>query len=140
MPSVEFIEKTPLPELTAYAVTAAFEAAQEVLGIPEELAVTVVVVSDEEIQAVNKKYRGKDSPTDVLSFRYDTATAELLLGADQIRRQAEELQVPVEDEARRMIIHGLVHVMGHDHEESQEQAQKQEQLEESIEQLWQKRR
>jgi probable rRNA maturation factor len=91
------------------------------------------LVADDRIQELNRQHRGKDKPTDVLSFPlYEPdeephADAERLLGdvvisVDTARRQAAEYDAPLQNELYRLLIHGLLHVMGHDHEEPDERA------------------
>ena len=91
---------------------------------------SVSLVNDREIRRVNREHRGKDKPTDVLSFPlYEagerTADAERLLGdvvisVDTARRQAAAYDAPLQNEIYRLLIHGILHVLGHDHEEAAE--------------------
>jgi probable rRNA maturation factor len=96
-------------------------------------ALSLSLVRDERIQELNREHRGKDKPTDVLSFPLYEAgeethpSAERLLGdvvisIDTARRQAAEYDAPLQNEIYRLLIHGLLHVMGHDHEEPAERA------------------
>lgn len=94
-------------------------------------ALSVTLVDDGEIQLLNREHRGKDKPTDVLSFPlYEPGEApshdgERLLGdvvisVDTARRQAADYDAPLQDEVYRLLIHGILHVLGHDHEEPAE--------------------
>jgi probable rRNA maturation factor len=82
------------------------------------------LVGDDVIRSMNKEYRGRDSPTDVLSFSLDgapDAAVERLLGdvvisIDTARRQAERYGASLQREVYRLLIHGLLHLKGHDHE------------------------
>jgi probable rRNA maturation factor len=82
------------------------------------------LVGDDAIRSLNKEYRGKDSPTDVLSFSMDGApdeAVERLLGdvvisVDTARRQAAHYGASLQREVYRLLIHGLLHLKGHDHE------------------------
>ncbi|HEU5480526.1 MAG TPA: rRNA maturation RNase YbeY [Candidatus Tumulicola sp.] len=87
------------------------------------------LVGDRAIRAINREHRGKDAATDVLSFSLrepneDSAqrpVAERLLGdvvisVETARRQADGYDASLQDELYRLLIHGLLHVMGHDHE------------------------
>lgn len=88
------------------------------------------LVNDREIRSLNEKYRGKDAATDVLSFPLEhkaaaSAQAERLLGdvvisVDTARRQADVYDAPLQREIYRLLIHGLLHLKGHDHEEAGE--------------------
>jgi probable rRNA maturation factor len=99
--------------------------ARRLLAATEESgALSLTLVGDEAMRALNRDYRGKDAPTDVLSFPMDgpgTAVAgEQLLGdvvisVDTARRQAAEYDASLQHEIYRLLIHGLLHLMGHDH-------------------------
>lgn len=86
------------------------------------------LVNDRTIRSINRDHRGKDAPTDVLSFPLvegplpaaDRRLPERLLGdvvisVETARRQAREYEAPLQDELYRLLIHGLLHVVGHDH-------------------------
>lgn len=79
----------------------------------------VVFVNDKYIRALNKAYRDKDEPTDVLSFSYgpDDLIGEVYISVETAKRQAEEFKNPLSDELIRLIVHGILHVHGYDHEE-----------------------
>lgn len=86
--------------------------------------VSVLLTNDREIHRLNREWRGKDKPTDVLSFALlDDPTAppapllgDLVISIDTTRRQAKEYGVPVGEELLRLLIHGLLHLSGYDHE------------------------
>ncbi len=94
-----------------------------------ESALSISFVDDQEIRELNRAHRGKDKPTDVLSFPLweegDAHLGEHLLGdvvisVDTARRQAADYDASLEAEINRLLIHGVLHVMGHDHEETAE--------------------
>jgi probable rRNA maturation factor len=96
-------------------------------GRPVELSVRLT--SDAEVHALNQQWRGKDKPTNVLSFPMldDTelhsakfAGPELLLGDIVLARgvclaEAAEKAIAVEDHAAHLIVHGTLHLLGYDH-------------------------
>jgi probable rRNA maturation factor len=97
-------------------------------------SLSLTIVNDDAIQVLNREHRGKDKATDVLSFpMFDDASSdpeidERLLGdvvisIDTARRQAADYDAPVQRELYRLLIHGLLHVLGHDHEEAGERAE-----------------
>lgn len=99
-----------------------------------ESSISVTLVDDAAIQRINAEHRGKDKPTDVLSFPLfdesstDPEIDERLLGdivisIDTARRQAADYDAPLQNEIYRLLIHGLLHVMGHDHMEAEERAE-----------------
>jgi probable rRNA maturation factor len=95
-------------------------------------SISLTLVNDAAIRALNRTHRGKDKPTDVLSFPLEPDAAaqpgvdpERLLGdvvisIDTARRQAADYDARLQAELYRLLIHGLLHVLGHDHEEAQE--------------------
>jgi probable rRNA maturation factor len=93
------------------------------LGQPDaELSLTLV--DDEDIAALNAGWRGKPSPTDVLSFsllegpfaeRRGALLGEVVIGVDVAARQARKARRTLDDEVARLMIHGLLHLLGHDH-------------------------
>jgi probable rRNA maturation factor len=94
-------------------------------------ALSISLVGDREIRTLNREHRGKDKATDVLSFPlYEPGEAaadegERLLGdvvisVDTARRQAADYDAPLQNEIYRLLIHGILHVLGHDHEEAEE--------------------
>ena len=96
-------------------------------GRPVEIS--VCLTSDEHVRALNAKWRGKDKPTNVLSFpmaeayelqNENVAEKELLLGDiilahDVCETEAEEKGVLFEDHAAHLLVHGTLHLLGYDH-------------------------
>lgn len=89
--------------------------------------VCVLLTDDDEIQALNKQWRGKDKPTDVLSFPGDPMDAPFLgdiaisLGVMQGDADARKLTLP--QHLSHLLIHGLLHLLGHDHKDDTEAAE-----------------
>lgn len=79
----------------------------------------VVVGSDESLGRANRQYRGKSGSTDVLSFPdgEDGRLGDILISALRAERQAGERGHRVEEELKILILHGLLHLLGHDHED-----------------------
>lgn len=86
---------------------------------------TIAFVSDRQIRVLNQRFRGLDKPTDVLSFPADdeefTETSEPNLGdiaisVERAESQAAENGLTFEKEIAQLILHGLLHLCGHDHE------------------------
>ncbi len=89
--------------------------------------VEVSFVEDSVMRTANRRYRQIDRVTDILSFTYDSAAArpgepfgELLIGTDQLQRQAKRKGRRIPDELRDLLIHGYLHLLGHDHHEVKE--------------------
>jgi len=94
-----------------------------------EATLAVSLVDDDEIRELNRIHRGKDCPTDVLSFPLaevsDPVGGERLLGdvvisIETARRQAADYGAPLEAELNRLLVHGVLHVIGHDHQRADE--------------------
>jgi probable rRNA maturation factor len=94
---------------------------------PLEGPVQLVLAGDRELRRLNAAYRGKDQSTDVLSFNLDPGPEAQLSGAAPVwgeiyislakaRTQAKEQQVPLLTELARLLVHGLLHLAGHDHD------------------------
>ncbi|MCC6064082.1 MAG: rRNA maturation RNase YbeY [Thermocrinis sp.] len=111
--------------------------ALEVLGL-SKVELSIALVSDAQIKRLNKLYRNKDKPTDVLSFPIGEKVEDwLILGdvvisVDTAKRQAQELGHSLEEELKRLLVHGLVHLLGYDHELGGEEEKKFFELEEFV--------
>ncbi len=82
--------------------------------------IELLITDNEEIQAINKAYRGIDKPTDVLSFPYEPSrTAPLgsiVISASKVCEAAQNYGHSCKEEAALLFIHGLLHLLGFDHE------------------------
>ena len=111
-----------------HAVTDAVRAALDA-GAPEVRGeVTVMLVDDAAIRALNRRFRGKDKPTDVLAFDIgDGGDAsepfgDVVVSVQTARRQAREYRAPLVEELQRLLVHGTLHLCGYDHYERREAA------------------
>ena len=123
----------------------------------EDLELSLVFTDDEHIRQLNRDWRKKDKPTDVLSFPQDFPErvfsekspleelkevlkvckdchllGDIVISVDTAKRQAEEYGVPLEEEIKRLIVHGLVHLLGFDHERSKTDEDKFRRLEKLL--------
>ena len=89
-------------------------------GAPKLVAleVTVVFVPPKEIRRLNREFRAKDKVTDILSFAAEDpeSIGELVLCPDVIRRQGQSTGLGTRGELGYMLVHGVLHLLGHDHE------------------------
>lgn len=100
---------------------------------------TVVLGDDALVRGLNRTYRGKDKPTNVLSFPFQLPPGavpsgmlgDIVLAAETIAVEAAEREIPPLDHLRHLVIHGLLHLLGFDHETDAE-AQDMERLETEI--------
>jgi probable rRNA maturation factor len=111
--------------------------ALEVLGL-SKVELSIALVSDAQIKRLNKLYRNKDKPTDVLSFPIGEKVedwlilGDIVISVDTAKRQAQELGHSLEEEIKRLLVHGLVHLLGYDHELGGEEEKKFFELEEFV--------
>lgn len=87
--------------------------------------VSVVLADDPFVRRLNRDHRGKDKPTNVLSFPLDAAAApkgarpllgDIVLAYRTIRREAKDEAKPLANHAAHMLVHGALHLLGFDHE------------------------
>ncbi len=90
------------------------------LKVKKKWNISLAFVSDKKIKELNKSYRKKNSVTDVLSFGLDGESAEIVISYQQAKRQAKEQGHSTRNEIVFLIVHGLLHVQGHDHEKPSE--------------------
>jgi probable rRNA maturation factor len=79
---------------------------------------TVAVVPDRRVRALNRQYRRTDAPTDVLSFPSDEPgyLGDVVIAAGVARQQARAARHALRTELRVLALHGLLHLLGYDHE------------------------
>jgi len=92
---------------------------------------TVSLVDDAEMHQLNRAYRGKDAPTDVLAFAMreglrvagdDRELGDVVISVDTAVRQAARRRVTPAAEVRTLLIHGILHLLGYDHEQPEDAA------------------
>jgi len=83
-----------------------------------ESSVTIAFVSDKAIRQLNRQFRGVDKATDVLSFpaEDDANLGDIAISVETAAVQAKENGLTFENEVAQLILHGLLHLSGHDHE------------------------
>jgi probable rRNA maturation factor len=104
----------------------------EDFGKPAEIS--IVLTGDEEMRLLNRDYRGKDCPTDVLSFCQlegepfapsadgVVELGDVVISVDTARRQALEHAHSLQDEIDLLTVHAVLHLLGYDHEDDDEAA------------------
>ncbi len=73
------------------------------------MPIDIILITDDEIKKLNKKWFGKNRPTDVIAFD----TGEVYISLDTARRQARERKITLQQELLRLAIHGLAHICGY---------------------------
>ncbi len=102
-------------------VRAAALAALAAQSIPYADA-TILLSNDTEVQQLNKAYRGFDKPTNVLSFEDGSELqgrrqlGDIVIAYDTVRRESESQNKPVSAHLTHLVVHGVLHLLGHDHE------------------------
>ena len=95
--------------------------------------ITLILCSDRYIHGINREYREKDRPTDVISFAYREngfrlqpgeyeQLGDIFLSIDRLREQAVEYGVTENEEMLRLVIHSVLHLFGFDHEKDEAEA------------------
>ena len=104
-------------------------------SLATDAEITVRIVGAEEGQQLNREYRKKDYATNVLTFDYTqepVVTADLVLCAPVIEREAKEQNKSLEEHYAHMLVHGTLHAQGWDHETSEADAEEMEAYETDI--------
>ncbi|MBN1960315.1 MAG: rRNA maturation RNase YbeY [Deltaproteobacteria bacterium] len=97
------------------------------MGCPKA-ELSLLITDDQEIHELNKQWRGKDKPTDILSFSQLTARVkdlqelgpapllgDIVISYDMVKRQATFYRCSLDEEIDRLLVHGVLHLLGHDH-------------------------
>jgi len=102
---------------------------QSIEDAPAPFEVSVKFTDDAEVRALNASYRGKDRPTNVLSFPMMSAAelaappthggllGDIVLAYETCAREAADKNIGVADHASHLIVHGTLHLLGHDHDD-----------------------
>ena len=90
--------------------------AEKVLaGEKKKTELSIVLVGQARIRGLNKKYRGKNKVTDVLSFQYDNS-GEIVICLSEVKKNAKNFKSTFKKELVRILIHGILHVLGYSHQ------------------------
>lgn len=134
---------TPL----ALAEAEVLAVAQAVLaheGVTRDCSLSLSCVDDDQMAELNAEWRGVDAPTDVLSFECERPDdpdlppgvpcelGDVVLAPAYVAEQASRMGTTVADETRLLLVHGVLHLLGHDHEEPEETAAMQRAEEEVL--------
>jgi probable rRNA maturation factor len=113
------------------------QAAEKVLieeNAPQNAEISLLITNQDRIQELNREYRGKDQPTDVLSFSMSSGQSgerdddfivppdglkhlgEIIISYPQAELQAKESKHSIQREMAALIVHGALHILGYDHE------------------------
>ena len=129
-------ENLSLPLRTEETLQTVLQKTAELLKLADETEISVLLVNNATIRELNRDFRAKDAPTDVLSFpleeeREDEAEpaviggpsarmlGDIVISVEKAVEQATEYGHSVERELAFLAIHGLLHLLGHDHEKGE---------------------
>jgi probable rRNA maturation factor len=109
------------------------------LNVTKCQEISLVLADDALVRDLNNRYRGKDKPTNVLSFPADGPTGtcccrllgDVILARETVERESAEQRKTVRDHTRHLIVHGTLHLLGYDHADDR-QADEMERLETEI--------
>jgi len=122
--------KKSLPDfedLSGAALDATFDYIKK--SAPKPLVISLTLTNDTEIQALNKEFRNLDKPTNVLSFAQmdnedfeqnakifpEIDLGDIIISFDTTQKEAKEKNLPLSRRFTHLFIHGLLHLLGHDH-------------------------
>jgi probable rRNA maturation factor len=103
-----------------------------------KVEVSVFLTDDNTLQELNRTYRNKDKPTDVLSFPIKEKVGQwfilgdIVISVETAKRQAVCAGHSLQEELKRLLVHGFIHLMGYDHELGGEEERKFFSLEEYV--------
>ncbi len=127
-----FLEKIEnlSPDIPAEVAERAAVLALRHQSAPEDADLTIVLTDDAQLHELNLQWLQVDAPTDVLSFPSDQIDPEtgsrylgdILISVPRAANQAAAAGHPVEAEVQLLVVHGILHLMGHDHAEAEEKA------------------
>jgi probable rRNA maturation factor len=97
-------------------------------SVPKTSKMTIVLTDDSQLRELNRDYLGIDTPTDVLSFPADEIDPEtrnrylgdIIISVPRAAQQAEAAGHTLEAEAQLLVVHGVLHLLGHDHAGAEE--------------------
>lgn len=129
--NIDFLDETgEVQEAHIELVEKLLQHAAQLEGIEPDSEVSVTFVDNEAIHEINKKYRDKDQPTDVISFAMEELgegevaiiaegmpriLGDIIISTDRTREQAEEYGHTFERELGFLAVHGFLHLLGYDH-------------------------
>jgi len=121
---IEVVNRQRARKLTTNQWRSFAETAMKTIGGEDQTA-TIAFVSDRAIKELNRRFRGKDYPTDVLSFPNQAAAFEVenqshlgdvVISVHRAAAQAKQHRLSFAIEVKHLILHGLLHLCGYDHE------------------------
>lgn len=128
----DFWDAMPDAEAVVHRAVAAV-AAHGAVAVPADAELSLALADDAMVQGLNRDYRAKNKPTNVLSFpaAHGPLLGDVIVAHETLMREAVEEGIPAADHLAHLTIHGLLHLLGYDHE-TEADALRMEALETSI--------
>lgn len=104
----------------------AANAALDQQRVADRVELTIVIAGNAQLRRLNRQFRHIDAPTDVLSFNAEDETAylgDVIISYPQAKAQARAGGHPIEAELQLLVVHGVLHLLGHDHDTAAKKAQ-----------------
>ena len=95
--------------------------------------ISVAFVGPGRMRKLNKRYRGRNRVTDILSFpeyKLSLNFGEIIICLREVKKSSQNLNIPFEKELSRVLIHGVLHLLGYEHEKTEKGAEKMKEKEE----------
>ena len=123
MPSDLYRDSIHEEQLTFAAETVLSQA-----GLTDAVEISIVISDDDQLRDLNSRFLGTDAPTDVLSFPADELDpdsglryrGDIIISYPRAEEQARAANETVQDELQLLVVHGILHLLGHDHAVSAE--------------------
>ena len=115
----EFFDEEKITKFTDYIVKDEYGSEYD----KNEYYLSLTITTNDGIQVINNTYRGKNMPTDVISFAYNetenfgpvNVLGDIIISIDRVKEQAEDYGHSVEREFYYVLCHGMLHLLGYDH-------------------------
>lgn len=115
----EFFDEEKITKFTDYIIKDEYGSEYD----KNEYYLSLTITTNDGIQVINNTYRGKNMPTDVISFAYNetenfgpvNVLGDIIISIDRVKEQAEDYGHSVEREFYYVLCHGMLHLLGYDH-------------------------
>ena len=121
------------------------EMAEQELKLKDRVSISVNLVGEDKILELNRKYRNEDKPADVLSFptqekleignwklKIDKDVGDVFICLSIAKNKAKRENITVKEKLARLVVHGFLHLLGHDHDKSKRGAEKKFKVDDKI--------
>lgn len=120
----EFLDEEKITNFVSFIVEDEYEKEFK----KNDYYVSLLITGNEKIQVINREYREKDMPTDVISFAYNetenigplNVIGDIVISLERVKEQASEYGHSIEREFYYVLCHGMLHLLGYDHIEEEE--------------------